>query len=117
MPGFIDSHVHLLGGGGEGSYRTRTPEATLAGLTKAGVTTVVGCLGHRRGHPRRRLAAGQGARAVDEEGLTTYIYTGSYRVPLTTITGEVMKDFLVVDKVIGVGRDRRLGPPLLPAHL
>ena len=22
FPGFIDSHVHLLGGGGEGSYRT-----------------------------------------------------------------------------------------------
>ena len=44
-PGFIDLHVHLLGGGGEGGPRTRTPEITLSKITRAGVTTVVGCLG------------------------------------------------------------------------
>ena len=44
-PGFIDSHVHVLGGGGEGGFANRTPEATIEGLTKFGVTTVVGCLG------------------------------------------------------------------------
>ena len=44
-PGFIDSHVHVLGGGGEGGFANRTPEATMEGLTKFGVTTVVGCLG------------------------------------------------------------------------
>ena len=41
-PGFIDSHVHVLGGGGEGGFANRTPEATIEGLTKFGVTTVVG---------------------------------------------------------------------------
>lgn len=102
VPGFIDSHVHMLGGGGEGSYRTRTPEATLTSLTKAGVTTVVGCLG-TDGVTRNGVSLLAKARGLDEEGLTTYIYTGSYRVPITTITGEVMKDLLVVDKVIGVG--------------
>ncbi|MDO4395969.1 MAG: beta-aspartyl-peptidase, partial [Clostridia bacterium] len=44
-PGFIDSHVHILGGGGEGGFGNRTPEATLSGLTRWGITTVVGCLG------------------------------------------------------------------------
>ena len=44
-PGFIDSHVHVLGGGGEGGFGNRTPEATLSGLTRYGITTVVGCLG------------------------------------------------------------------------
>ena len=44
-PGFIDSHVHVLGGGGEGGFANRTPEATIEGLMKFGVTTVVGCLG------------------------------------------------------------------------
>lgn len=29
VPGFIDCHVHILGGGGEGGFATRTPEATL----------------------------------------------------------------------------------------
>ena len=43
-PGFIDSHVHVLGGGGEGGFANRTPEATMEGITKFGVTTVVGCL-------------------------------------------------------------------------
>ena len=40
-PGFIDCHVHVLGGGGEGGFANRTPEATMEGLTKFGVTTVV----------------------------------------------------------------------------
>ena len=44
-PGFIDCHVHVLGGGGEGGFANRTPEATMEGLTKFGVTTVVSCLG------------------------------------------------------------------------
>ena len=32
-PGFIDSHVHVLGGGGEGGFATRTPEAVLTDFT------------------------------------------------------------------------------------
>lgn len=28
-PGFIDCHVHILGGGGEGGFANRTPEATV----------------------------------------------------------------------------------------
>ena len=102
VPGFIDSHVHLLGGGGEGGFSTRTPEASLTDLTKAGVTTVVGCLG-TDGVARDPVSLLAKARGLDEEGITTYIYTGSYRVPFRTITGEVMKDIMVVDKVIGIG--------------
>ena len=45
FPGLIDAHVHILGGGGEGGAKTRTPEIMLTDITKAGVTTVVGCLG------------------------------------------------------------------------
>ena len=45
VPGFIDSHVHILGGGGEGGFKTRLPEIMLSDITKGGVTTVVGCLG------------------------------------------------------------------------
>jgi len=25
LPGLVDSHVHICGGGGEGGYKTRTP--------------------------------------------------------------------------------------------
>ena len=45
LPGFVDGHVHIAGGGGEGGFRTRTPEIVLSSLVRAGVTTVIGCLG------------------------------------------------------------------------
>lgn len=45
FPGFIDSHEHILGGGGEGGFHTRTPEASLGDLVRNGITTVVGCIG------------------------------------------------------------------------
>jgi beta-aspartyl-dipeptidase (metallo-type) len=102
VPGFIDTHTHMLGGGGEGGYKTRTPEAVLTDFTKAGITTAVGCLG-TDGITRSMVALLAKARGLEEEGLTTFIYSGSYRVPLVTITGEVMKDLLIVDKVVGVG--------------
>jgi beta-aspartyl-dipeptidase (metallo-type) len=102
VPGFIDSHTHMLGGGGEGGYKTRTPEAVLTDFTTAGITTAVGCLG-TDGVTRNMISLLAKARGLEEEGLSTYIYTGSYRVPAVTITGDVMKDLLVVDKIIGAG--------------
>nr|WP_330413531.1 hypothetical protein [Coprococcus sp. AF21-14LB] len=35
MPGLIDSHVHILGGGGEGGAKTRTPEIMLSNIIEA----------------------------------------------------------------------------------
>lgn len=101
-PGFIDSHVHILGGGGEGGFKTRTPEINLTDITTAGVTTIVGCLG-TDGVGRSMESLYAKAKALEEEGISTYIYTGNYRVPVTTITGSVMKDIMLIDKVIGVG--------------
>lgn len=102
VPGFIDSHVHILGGGGEGGFSTRTPEATLTNLTLAGVTTVVGCLG-TDGVARDMSSLLAKAKGLDEEGITAYIYSGSYRIPVKTITGDIMKDIMAIDKVIGIG--------------
>ncbi len=102
VPGFIDCHVHILGGGGEGGFATRTPEATLSDFTTAGVTTVVGTLG-TDGVARDMNALIAKAKGLEEEGITTYVYTGSYRLPLKTLTGEIMKDIMFIDKVIGIG--------------
>jgi beta-aspartyl-dipeptidase (metallo-type) len=101
-PGFIDCHVHITGGGGEGGFKTRTPEIRLTDITKGGVTTVVGTLG-TDGITRTVEALFAKAKSLEEEGITTFIYSGSYRVPVITITGDIMKDLIVVDKVIGVG--------------
>lgn len=29
FPGFLDCHVHIIGGGGEGGFKTRTPEISV----------------------------------------------------------------------------------------
>lgn len=102
FPGFIDSHVHILGGGGEGSYHTRTPEIMLTDITLGGVTTVVGCLG-TDGTTRNMASLLAKARGLEEEGISTYIYTGSYQVPVRTLTDSIVDDLILIDKVVGCG--------------
>lgn len=102
VPGFIDGHVHITGGGGEGGFRTRTPELALTAATLAGVTTVIGVLG-TDGVARSLEALVAKAYALREEGLSAWCFTGSYRVPLVTITGDIMKDIMLIDPIIGAG--------------
>jgi beta-aspartyl-dipeptidase (metallo-type) len=102
VPGFIDAHVHIIGGGGEGSYKTRTPEMQLTDATLAGVTTVVGVIG-TDGTTRSMAALIAKARALEEEGITCYIQTGSYQVPVKTLMGKVEDDIILIDRIIGVG--------------
>lgn len=102
VPGFIDSHEHIMGGGGEGGFHTRTPEASLGDLIRNGITTVVGCIG-TDGVGRDMTALLAKAHALENEGITTYAYTGSYQVPVHTLTDSLMKDIMMLDKVIGVG--------------
>lgn len=100
-PGFIDQHVHLIGGGGEAGPTTRTPEVALSRLTEAGVTSVVGLLATDSisRHPESLLAK---TRALNEEGISAWMLTGAYHVPSRTITGSVEKDVAIIDRVIGV---------------
>lgn len=114
-PGFIDAHVHLIGGGGEGGFTTRTPEVMLSKITRYGITTVVGCLG-TDGTTRHMTSLLAKARALEDEGITTYIYTGSYQVPTRTITDSPRNDIILIDKVIGIGEiaisDHRSSQPV-----
>ncbi|WP_273129689.1 beta-aspartyl-peptidase [Bacillus weihaiensis] len=102
VPGFIDSHVHITGGGGEGSYKTRTPEIQLSQATTAGITTLVGVIG-TDGTTRTMPNLLAKARALEEEGITCYVHTGSYQVPVKTLTGKIEDDLILIDKIIGVG--------------
>ncbi len=100
VPGFIDQHVHITGGGGEGSFRTRVPEITLSKLTKSGITTVVGLLGtDSTTRCVENLVAK--AKALREEGITAYAITGSYEYPTKTITDSVKKDIVFIEEIIG----------------
>ena len=102
FPGLIDPHVHILGGGGEGGPATRAPEIRVEDIISSGVTTVIGCLG-TDGVTRHMTALLAKARALELEGVSTFIYSGSYEIPVRTLTGSVRSDLIVVDKVVGAG--------------
>ena len=116
IPGLIDGHVHITGGGGEAGFRTRVPTVPLTRFTMAGITTVVGLLGTddvARG-PRSLLAT---AYALREEGLNAYAYAGGYHVPPTTLTGSVRSDLVFLEPLLGIGEvaisDHRSSQPTL----
>lgn len=102
VPGFIDSHVHIIGGGGEGSFRTRTPEIQLTDITTGGVTTIIGVLG-TDGTTRTMSNLLAKARGLEEEGVSSFVHTGSYQIPVRTVTGNIQDDIILIDKVIGTG--------------
>lgn len=102
VPGFIDAHVHICGGGGEAGPASRTPELQLSQITRSGITTVVGCLG--TDSVSRSLAELLvKANALQEEGISTYIYSGAYRVPMKTLLPTLEQDLVLIEKVIGAG--------------
>ena len=102
VPGFIDSHVHICGGGGEGGFKSRTPEIQLTDMIKAGVTTVIGVLG-TDGTTRTITNLIAKAKGLKEEGVSAYILTGSYEVPVRTLTGKIVDDIILIDEIIGCG--------------
>ncbi len=102
MPGMVDSHVHLLGGGGEGGPATRAPEMRIEEIVGGGVTTVIGCLG-TDGITRHMSSLMAKARALDAEGITAYVYVGSYELPVQNLTGSVRSDLALLPAVLGAG--------------
>ncbi|WP_297281889.1 beta-aspartyl-peptidase [uncultured Anaerococcus sp.] len=101
MPGLIDQHIHITGGGGEGGFETRVPEIGLSKLVEAGITTAVGLLGtDSETRSVENLVAK--AMALTNEGIRTYALTGSYAFPSPTITGSIKKDIIFIEALIGV---------------
>jgi beta-aspartyl-dipeptidase (metallo-type) len=102
IPGFIDGHAHVTGGGGESGFKTRVPPVPLGQFTRAGVTSVVGVLGTDDTTRDTRSLLAQ-THALREEGIGAWCHTGGYHVPPVTLTGSVRDDIVYLDPVIGVG--------------
>ena len=100
VPGFIDQHVHITGGGGEGGLHTRVPELQLSAALRAGVTTLVGVLG-TDSITRSVEGLVAKAKALTNEGITAYCLTSAYQYPPLTLTGSVMKDIVFVSEILG----------------
>jgi len=102
VPGIIDSHVHITGGGGEGGPASRMPELQISQMIDGGVTTVIGCLG-TDGITRSVESVLMKVKSIKAQGMSAWMYTGSYQVPPPTITGDIMRDITLIEEVIGVG--------------
>ena len=102
VPGFIDAHVHICGGGGEAGPASRTPEIQLSQLTRGGTTTIVGCLG-TDSVSRTMSELLKKAQALEDEGISTFVYSGAYQVPARTLFPTLIQDLALIGKIIGAG--------------
>lgn len=102
IPGLIDGHAHLTGGGGEAGFGSRLPAVPHERFLGAGITTVVGVLGtdDTTRDPRSLVAQ---CLYLREHGVNAWCHTGGYHVPPATFTGNVRDDIVFLDPVIGVG--------------
>ena len=116
LPGLMDGHVHVTGGGGESGFASRVPALPLSRYTSGGVTTVIGVLGtDDLARSTRELVAG--VMGLREEGLSAWAHCGGYHLPPATVTGSVRGDIAFIDCIIGVGEvaisDHRSSQPTL----
>lgn len=118
FPGLIDQHVHIIGGGGEEGFPSRIGEIDVRSVLQSGVTALVGLLG-TDDRTKSLTALFAKAKSLERQGISTYLYTGSYSVPVVTYTQSIANDLIFIDKVIGTGEiaisDHRSSHPDLQA--
>ena len=101
LPGLIDGHIHVMGASGLGGPLTRSPDLQLERIAGVGVTTVVSPLGAdslSRGIPCLLARAA----ALECEGISAFCYTGGWKQPIPTLTGDPQADVAFVDRVLGI---------------
>ncbi len=101
IPGLIDQHIHVTGGGGEGGWNSRCPEILFSELVAAGITTFVGVSGtDSMSRSIENLLAK--VRGLTVEGATGWMWTSSYCYPYMTITNSAKMDLFAIPEVLGV---------------
>ena len=99
-PGFIDQHIHVIGAGGKHGFSSMTPEIQMSELVKCGTTTVVGLLG-TDGSTRSVKTLFSKIQALNQEGISAYMYTGYYGLDKVYLMSSLQEDMIYIDKVIG----------------
>ena len=116
IPGLIDGHVHLTGGGGEAGPHTRVPPLKVTALTAGGITSAIGVLGTDDA-VRTTAELVTATRGLRQLGISAWCHCGGYHLPPATLTGTVRGDIALIDEIIGVGEvaisDHRSSQPTL----
>ncbi len=113
LPGLIDGHIHVMGASGLSGPTTRSTDLQLGRITGAGVTTVVSPLG-ADSLSRSIPCLLARAAALECEGISAYCYTGGWKVPVPTLTGDPQADVTFVDRVLGI--KVAISEPLAPRY-
>ncbi|MEM7677065.1 MAG: beta-aspartyl-peptidase, partial [Myxococcota bacterium] len=102
VPGLVDALTHPCGGGGEGGFANRTDEMSFTSFVNAGVTSPIAALGTDSLGRTLEVLYGT-VMSLRAQGLRALMYTGAYRVPVPTLTGDLAKDLYLIEPVIGAG--------------
>lgn len=101
VPGYIDQHIHLFGGGDAAGPQGRVSDLHAEDLALAGITTAAGVVGvemETRGLPlllRKTME-------LRSAGITALMYTGSFRLPAPHLLWSAAADVCFIDAVVGV---------------
>jgi len=103
IPGLIDAHQHVLGGGGEGGPGTRQSEIKIETIVQGGITTVVGVLGYDSTSKDVRCLLGK-SQELRVKGISAYMLVGAYHWDSSgaTLTGSITDDIVFVEQVLGI---------------
>ena len=99
-PGFIDQHIHVIGAGGKHGFASMTPQLHLGELIKCGTTSVVGLLG-TDGSTRSIKTLYSKIQALNQEGISAYMYTGYYGLDKVYLMKSLQEDMIYIDCVLG----------------
>ena len=102
LPGLVDPHIHILGGGGGTGYESYVDGPVVEDLLKVGITSLVGSLGFDS-TTRTLPALVRKAKALGAGGIGVRCLVGGFNFPPLTVTGDIRQDMVVVTEVVGAG--------------
>lgn len=100
IPGLIDQHLHVLGGGDGNGIAGRVAELDAAAILAGGTTTAVGVLGVET-VTRGLLLLLRKTHELRAGGLSTFMYTAGMPLPAENMLGTVFSDVALIDQVLG----------------
>jgi beta-aspartyl-dipeptidase (metallo-type) len=113
LPGLIDGHIHVMGASGLGGPTTRSTDLQIERIAGAGVSTVISPLG-ADSLSRSIPCLLARAAALECEGISAYCYTGGWKQPVPTLTGDPQADVAFLDRVLGI--KVAISEPLAPLY-
>lgn len=101
VPGLVDGHLHIIGGGGGQGTESRIPELPADAILEAGITTCVGMPGVDT-VSRSPSALHARASALSRLGVRSFTMAGGFRWPAPTVSGDLFTDLYHLDGLLGV---------------